>query len=86
MRRFYLQRDEDATGISGTGKVAEGILFSTGWVARDVTSVGGRRSIMNPLPDRQVSRKSTTRCRSAPSRRTTSSPGRVERSATIRGR
>jgi len=33
MRRFYLQRDEDATGISGTGKVAEGILFSTGWVA-----------------------------------------------------
>lgn len=33
MRRFYLQRNEDATGISGTGRVAEGVVFSTGWVA-----------------------------------------------------
>lgn len=33
MRRFYLQRDIDETGVSGTGKVAEGVVFSTGWVA-----------------------------------------------------
>lgn len=33
MRRFHLQRDNDATGVSGTGKVAEGVVFSTGWVA-----------------------------------------------------
>lgn len=33
MRRFYLQRDEDATGVSGTGRVAEGVQFSNGWVA-----------------------------------------------------
>jgi hypothetical protein len=33
MRRFHLQRNEDATGISGTGRVAEGVVFSTGWVA-----------------------------------------------------
>lgn len=33
MRRFSLQRDTDATGISGTGKVAEGVVFSNGWVA-----------------------------------------------------
>jgi hypothetical protein len=30
MRRFYLQRDEDETGISGTGKVAEGVEFTDG--------------------------------------------------------
>lgn len=33
MRRFYLHRKEDATGVSGTGTVAEGVIFSTGWVA-----------------------------------------------------
>lgn len=32
-RRFILQRDEDETGISGTGVVAEGVLFSNGRVA-----------------------------------------------------
>lgn len=32
MRTFYLQRDEDETGISGTGKVAEGVEFSDGTV------------------------------------------------------
>lgn len=29
-RRFHLVRDEDETGISGTGIVAEGIQFSDG--------------------------------------------------------
>lgn len=33
MRRFYLQRNEDATGTSGTGKVAEGVEFQCGKVA-----------------------------------------------------
>lgn len=33
MRRFYLHRQEDVTGVSGTGRVAEGVVFSTGWVA-----------------------------------------------------
>ena len=31
--RFVLNRREDATGISGTGVVAEGIVFSDGVVA-----------------------------------------------------
>lgn len=31
-RRFELHRDEDATGVSGTGVVAEGIEFSDGVV------------------------------------------------------
>lgn len=33
MRRFYLDRKEDATGISGTGRVVEGVVFSNGLVA-----------------------------------------------------
>lgn len=33
MKLFILQRDEDETGVSGTGVVAEGIEFSDGRVA-----------------------------------------------------
>jgi hypothetical protein len=33
MRPFYLLRFEDATGTSGTGYVAEGVIFSNGWCA-----------------------------------------------------
>lgn len=32
-RRFALQRNEDVTGVSGTGTVAEGVEFSDGTVA-----------------------------------------------------
>lgn len=32
MRRFVLDRSEDATGTSGTGLVAEGVEFSNGQV------------------------------------------------------
>jgi hypothetical protein len=31
LRRFELIRDVDETGISGTGKVAEGVIYSNGW-------------------------------------------------------
>ena len=30
MRRFYLQREKDTSGVSGTGKVAEGVEFEDG--------------------------------------------------------
>jgi hypothetical protein len=33
MRRFRLVRDEDVSGVSGTGLVAEGCTFSDGHVA-----------------------------------------------------
>ena len=33
MRRFYLQRDLDASGVSGIGRVADGVVFANGWVA-----------------------------------------------------
>jgi hypothetical protein len=43
MRRFRLVRDEDVSGISGVGTVAEGVLFSNGKIAlgwcSDVRSV-----------------------------------------------
>lgn len=43
-RRFNLVRDEDVTGLSGTGLVAEGVAFSDGvvvlrWVGKNPTSV-----------------------------------------------
>lgn len=30
MRRFYLQRDVDDSGVSGTGRVADGVQFPAG--------------------------------------------------------
>lgn len=33
MKTFHLDRTEDATGTSGIGKVAEGVVFSNGWCA-----------------------------------------------------
>lgn len=33
MRRFHLQRNEDETGVSGIGIVAEGVEFTSGMVA-----------------------------------------------------
>lgn len=33
MRRFTLLREEDETGTSGTGLVAEGVEFTSGWCA-----------------------------------------------------
>jgi hypothetical protein len=51
VRRFSLQRLQDITGISGTGRVAEGVIFSTGWVAltwlTEVNSLVFYPSIMN---------------------------------------
>jgi hypothetical protein len=31
MRRFHFNRAEDESGISGTGVVAEGVMFANGW-------------------------------------------------------
>ena len=44
VRRFYLHRTEDVTGVSGTGVVAEGCVFSDGtavlrWLTDWPTSV-----------------------------------------------
>lgn len=33
MKQFWLERVEDISGTSGTGRVAEGVIFSNGWCA-----------------------------------------------------
>jgi hypothetical protein len=33
MKTFYLNRKEDVGGVSGIGKIAEGVVFSNGWCA-----------------------------------------------------
>jgi len=33
MRRFFLLREQDPSGVSGTGLVAEGVVFTDGQVA-----------------------------------------------------
>jgi len=38
MRRFHLQRDKDDSGVSGTGRVAEGVLLNNGWVITEWNS------------------------------------------------
>ncbi len=45
MKTFTLERDEDETGISGTGTVAEGIEFTDGTVALKWV-VGEHRSVV----------------------------------------
>lgn len=51
MRRFHLVRDQDVTGVSGTGIVAQGVRFETGWVAltwlTEITSMAFYPSIGN---------------------------------------
>lgn len=48
-RVFYLLRLDDESGVSGTGRVAEGVVFSNGWVAlvwlTDTPSMGFYPSI-----------------------------------------
>jgi hypothetical protein len=33
MKPFWLERVEDESGVSGVGRVAEGVIFSNGWCA-----------------------------------------------------
>ncbi len=44
IRNFHLLRTEDESGVSGTGWVAEGTVFSNGWVVllwlSEIPSVG----------------------------------------------
>ena len=44
MKRFFLERHEDISGVSGTGIVAEGIMFTDGtavihWIAGEHHSI-----------------------------------------------
>lgn len=48
MKRFYLQRVQDASGVSGTGIVAEGCQFDTNWCS---LVWFGTKSAMSWYPD-----------------------------------
>jgi len=51
-RRFHLIRDEDVSGISGIGIVAEGIQFSNGSVCVVFTTRGvSGVNVFRSLPD-----------------------------------
>jgi len=50
MKRFYLRRTEDVSGVSGVGNVAEGVQFDDGqavllWLSGEDSSIGIYRSV-----------------------------------------
>lgn len=49
LRRFYLERKEDPTGMSGTGRVAEGVEFENGMVAWSWLSPNATVTIANSI-------------------------------------
>jgi hypothetical protein len=51
MRRFHFMRLEDASGVSGCGKVAEGVVFSNGKVALEWLSSHSSTNLYNSLAD-----------------------------------
>lgn len=53
MRRFQFQRNEDETGISGTGIVAEGVVLSSGKVVVNWLTKYPTISIYDSMADAQ---------------------------------
>lgn len=51
MRRFHFLRLEDASGVSGCGKVAEGVVFSNGKVALEWLSKHSSTNLYDSLDD-----------------------------------
>ena len=51
MKLFYLVRDKDVSGMSGTGVVAEGVIFYDGHVVMkwktEINSMGSYKSIQD---------------------------------------
>jgi hypothetical protein len=51
MKQFYLQRNEDESGVSGTGIVAEGVIFTDGKCAmRWLTDIAST-AVYNSIQD-----------------------------------
>lgn len=51
MRRFHFMRLEDASGVSGCGIVAEGVVFSNGKVALEWLSAHASTAFYDCLAD-----------------------------------
>lgn len=54
MRRFVLRRNEDETGISGTGDVAEGVEFTDGTAAMRWRTTTASTSFYDSMADVDV--------------------------------
>lgn len=51
IRRFHFVRNQDASGVSGIGKVAEGVIFSNGKVALEWLSKHASTNLYDSLDD-----------------------------------
>jgi len=51
MRRFHFERLEDASGVSGCGTVAEGVVFSDGKVALEWFGAHSSTNLYSSLDD-----------------------------------
>lgn len=51
MRRFHFLRTEDASGVSGCGRVAEGVVFTNGKVALEWLSNHASTNLYDSLTD-----------------------------------
>jgi hypothetical protein len=51
MRRFHFERYEDASGVSGCGRVAEGVIFSNGKVAVEWLSTHSSTALYDSISD-----------------------------------
>ena len=51
MRRFHFLRLEDASGVSGCGKVAEGVVFSNGKVVVEWLSCHASTNCYDSIED-----------------------------------
>jgi len=51
MRRFHFMRLEDASGVSGCGVVAEGVVFSNGKVALEWLSDHASTNLYDSIAD-----------------------------------
>lgn len=54
MKRFYLERSQDVSGVSGTGRVAEGVKFSDGKVAVRWPNAHGSTTTWNSIEDAET--------------------------------
>lgn len=51
MRRFHFERLKDASGVSGCGRVAEGVIFSNGKVALEWLSAHSSTALYDSIVD-----------------------------------
>lgn len=54
MRRFYLVRNEDESGVSGTGTVAEGVEFTDGTCVMRWKTATASTAVYNSIVDLEV--------------------------------